>query len=348
MADTTTNVVVITESREEEVAPRSWEAQRANLEDRMNRIETRLEENNSKLQENNSYLEKLVNLMSAKEGEQSPATQQMMNQVILDTPVRRDGKQPMHITVIDEKEKYPFKANEPGILSTKPSINLGEPSYGKDCMQQEKNYLYGGSGTFIPRPKIELQLFDGNNLRGWVKKCHQCKLRQLNYMEEGEELQEEAETEHKEDQLEKGDLEISINALTGSTWYSTLRIRGFIKGKPLSILVDSGSTHSFIIPRWAKEGMEVVQTNPLAITVANGEQLYSTTKSNLLTWKMQGHSFTHNFRVLRMGGSDMVLGVDWMKQCSPIMMDFKNMTLSFQVDDQKIILQGGEKLQKSS
>ncbi|KAK8475063.1 hypothetical protein V6N11_070892 [Hibiscus sabdariffa] len=101
MAETTTNVVVITESKKEEVVPRSWEAQGANLEDRMNKIETRLEENNSKLQENNSYLEKLVNLMSAKEGEQSPATQQLLNQVVLDTPVRRDGKH-MHVTVIDE------------------------------------------------------------------------------------------------------------------------------------------------------------------------------------------------------------------------------------------------------
>ncbi|KAL4340432.1 hypothetical protein GQ457_08G019370 [Hibiscus cannabinus] len=43
-----------------------------------------------------------------------------------------------------------------------------------------------------------------------------------------------------------------------------------------------------------------------------------------------------------MGGSDMVLGVDWMRKFSPIIMDFKEMTLSFQKDGQQIELQGGE------
>ncbi|KAE8677721.1 UPF0603 protein [Hibiscus syriacus] len=55
----------------------------------------------------------------------------------------------------------------------------------------------------------------------------------------------------------------------------------------------------------------------------------STAKSNKMSWKMQGYEFQHDFRVLSLGGSDMVLGVDWMKEFSPILMDFKAKTLSF-------------------
>ncbi|KAL4319829.1 hypothetical protein GQ457_18G007350 [Hibiscus cannabinus] len=149
---------------------------------------------------------------------------------------------------------------------------------------------------------------------------HQCKIKQLNSMEEDEQavfledtnLQEI--TEQNIDKLVDEELEISINALTGSVGHITLRIQGTIKGKPLSILVDSGSTHSFINPGWAK-GVEVISTSPLVITAGQ--------------W------------VLCMGGSDMVLGVDWMRKYSPISMDFNLMTLSFQLEGKLIILKGG-------
>ncbi|KAL4281537.1 hypothetical protein GQ457_03G002250 [Hibiscus cannabinus] len=538
MAKTTAAITGNTEvSKETETTPKGWEEHRAEMEDRMTNIESRFEETASKLDKNNSLLEKMIRMLAEKEEEQSPASEKK------------------NISQIDE----------PGILAAKPdkpfrvnNMHLGEHSSGTENLKQEKDNFVsqmGSSGNFIPRPKIELPFFEGQNPRGWIKKCqkyfsifaipehqkieiasmylngkaetwfdgyimqkyrltwqeftadlchrfcdktfsdvveefnkivqkgsveeyqerfeelqplmlqqnsqlsegyfvssfisglkeelkhkvkvlepksvfdaarqaklyelameietkkqkyvsknitysnqsslqkvytppqnqpqrpiapnqnnktalveyrrthnlcfrcgerfspgHQCKVKQLNSMEEGEdqaeeEPQEEGNTET-ECQVEGDNLEISMNALTGNTGYSTLRIQGIVKGKPLNILIDSGSTHSFIIPRWAKEGLEVVQTNPLTITVANGEKLYSTAMSKLLSWKMQGYNFEHDFRVLQMGGSDMVLGVDWMKNYSPIVMDFKEMTLSFQHEGKAIILQGGQRIQK--
>ena len=56
---------------------------------------------------------------------------------------------------------------------------------------------------------------------------------------------------------------------------------------------------------------------------------------------MQGHFFVHDLRVLQMGGSDMVLGVDWMKKYSPLIFDFNEMTLSFTKEGKQIKLKGG-------
>ena len=111
--------------------------------------------------------------------------------------------------------------------------------------------------------------------------------------------------------------------------HSILRIQGNIKGKPIHVLVDSGSTHSFIVPRWAKDGVELLHTKPLSITVANGEKLYSTAKCQQLEWLMQGHTFIHDLKVLPMGGSDMVLGVDWMKKFNPLTFDFNDLSMTF-------------------
>ncbi|KAL4289531.1 hypothetical protein GQ457_14G023340 [Hibiscus cannabinus] len=107
-------------------------------------------------------------------------------------------------------------------------------------------------------------------------------------------------------------------------------------------LMEYRRTHNLCFKcGWAKEGVEVISTTPLIITVANGEKLYSTAKAKQLHWKMQGYQFQHDFRVLSMGGSDMVLGVDWMKKYSPVSMDFNEMTLSFYRDSELISLKGG-------
>ncbi|KAL4339801.1 hypothetical protein GQ457_08G022490 [Hibiscus cannabinus] len=206
--------------------------------------------------------------------------------------------------------------------------------------------------TFAPRPKQSLLDFRrSNNL---CFKCgekfapgHQCKQKHLNMMEKLDPLMEMVDQELNEQPSDATEgvpteqLEISINALTGCVGSSTIRIPGSIKGKSLSILIDTGSTHSFTTTGWAKEGVELLQTHPLSITVANGEKLLSTAISKKLLWKMQGHCFEHDFRVLHLGGSDMVLRVDWMRKYSPITMDFNMMTLKFSKDDQVITLQGG-------
>ncbi|XP_039027637.1 uncharacterized protein LOC120161466 [Hibiscus syriacus] len=172
---------------------------------------------------------------------------------------------------------------------------------------------------------------------------HQCKSRNLNMMTEEENtIPTEIVPIDSDQQLvqEEENLEISMNAITGCISHNTLRIQGTIQGKPLNILIDSGSTHSFLTPEWVDAGFQVLTPCPLAITVANGKQLYSSARCNKVEWQMQGHSFIHDFRLLKLGGSDMVLGVDWMKLFSPILMDFNQMTMSFQHQGENIVIQG--------
>ena len=114
-----------------------------------------------------------------------------------------------------------------------------------------------------------------------------------------------------------------------------------MKGKFINVLIDNGSTHSFVTPRLAKEGTKLIHTKPLSITVANGDKLFSNAKCRNLEWMMQGHLFSHDLRVLLIRGNDMVLDVDWMKVYSPLVLDFTEMSVSFQKDGQQVILKGG-------
>lgn len=55
---------------------------------------------------------------------------------------------------------------------------------------------------------------------------------------------------------------------------------------------------------------------------------------------MQHHSFKFDFRILEMGSYNVILGVDWMKTCNPVLFDFEAYTISFKRDGKGVVLQG--------
>ncbi|OMO79271.1 reverse transcriptase [Corchorus capsularis] len=71
------------------------------------------------------------------------------------------------------------------------------------------------------------------------------------------------------------DAEISIHAITGTPSSRTMWIRGSLEGYPLLILIDSGSTHSFLDSTLARElNLPIEYKEELRVMVANGERVY--------------------------------------------------------------------------
>ncbi|XP_039068452.1 uncharacterized protein LOC120214696 [Hibiscus syriacus] len=427
----------------EETLPSWWVEQKAELEGRIQTLE-------DGMTENRGYLQRILQLVNqAAEEKDSPQSERSQSSAA-EKQNKGECKQPCLVTVPSEHEKYTFKPNEPGILAAKP-VEFTSPLPFNPKVQEENimgssseikvdsKGLFRSYGPILPRPKLELHMFNGSNPRGWkhrvtwhefeadlchrfcdrnysdiieefnklmqkdsvedfisglkeelkhkVKvlepknlseayrqaklyelaneiegkkykspskffsytlsnsqqnsgnrsllpkpvppnsnpkqnlldyrrannlcfKCgekfvlgHQCKVRQLNCMEEDEPTDSaeqdltEGENREVEDQAKEA-LEIFINVITRNVGHTTLRIQGFIKGKPINVLIDSGITHSFITPQWAKEGVELVHTQPLVISVANGDKLFSTAKSNKVSWKMHGYDFQHDFSVI--------------------------------------------------
>ena len=72
---------------------------------------------------------------------------------------------------------------------------------------------------------------------------------------------------------------------------------------------------------------------------------------------MQGHDFTIDLRILKLGDCYIVLGVDWMKTVSLLIFDFNKLAVTFELEGKKLTLTGsleigeckmitGKKLQK--
>ncbi|WVZ21116.1 hypothetical protein V8G54_008438 [Vigna mungo] len=97
------------------------------------------------------------------------------------------------------------------------------------------------------------------------------------------------------------------------------------------IFVDGGSTHNFIQEAMANFlGLSRSPISVLKVIVGSGEVLPCT----------EGHNFKVELYIFGMIGSDIVLGAQWLKQLSPILMDYQNLTKQFNHPNGLIVLKG--------
>jgi hypothetical protein len=134
---------------------------------------------------------------------------------------------------------------------------------------------------------------------------------------------------------------ISLNALTGFSTPQTLKIIGYIKHMKVIILVDSGSTHNFIHCCIAqKVNCYIYVVNNFQIMIANGGSIKCGGRwENVCLQIGEYHMKSHMFSI-DMGGCDIVLGVEWVRNLGPILMDFKELTVQFNQEGQQYKFQG--------
>ncbi|WVZ16528.1 hypothetical protein V8G54_009510 [Vigna mungo] len=143
--------------------------------------------------------------------------------------------------------------------------------------------------------------------------------------------------------------QISLHALSGTGAPETLRVTGHIAHHPIRVLVDGGSTHNFIQKEVATRlGLAQSPTAPLKVLFGSGEELACTQVCPSMELLIQGHSFHIALYVLDMGGSDVVLGAQWLKQLGPILMDYQALTMKFVFNQSLIELKGDSGPQPTS
>ncbi|XP_027160631.1 uncharacterized protein LOC113761725 [Coffea eugenioides] len=173
---------------------------------------------------------------------------------------------------------------------------------------------------------------------------HQCKYRHLNLI-----LEEDEETEFLDAIGEQDEqtghpgqsVDISLHALTASIKRKTLKLQGVLKGQTVSILVDTGSTNSFLNAALL-ETMELrtASMTPLKATIADGTTISSELFCPHVTWSIQGYNFNFPLIVMGLGTWDLILGVDWMVQYSPITFDFQQLMIKLSEEGGEMVLEG--------
>ena len=149
-------------------------------------------------------------------------------------------------------------------------------------------------------------------------KNHKCNFRGSQIFTVEVEGYDEDESENEVPELEEGadvaliSIEpfISFNALTGKQTFQTMRVIGMLGDTKVHILIDSGSTHNFLDIATAKKIRCTFQeTEPQAITVADGNHIACQHKYTQFHWRMNKKDFEGEVLLIPLGGCDMVLGI---------------------------------------
>jgi hypothetical protein len=95
---------------------------------------------------------------------------------------------------------------------------------------------------------------------------------------------------------------LSINAMAGTDEGQAIKIRALLKNKAMLILLDSGSSHSFVSRNLLdKVGITPQPMTPRVVKVANGETLVTDSYVPKLELWTQGYTLQHDMMVLDFG-----------------------------------------------
>ncbi|XP_027122021.1 uncharacterized protein [Coffea arabica] len=80
--------------------------------------------------------------------------------------------------------------------------------------------------------------------------------------------------------------------------------------------------------------------SPFTVTLADGTDITNGATSPSVTWLIQNYQFKFDLKVIELRGWDIILGVDWMCQYSPIMFDFHTLSVALSDRGSLLHLQG--------
>ena len=139
---------------------------------------------------------------------------------------------------------------------------------------------------------------------------------------------------------------LSCNAMNGTSGLATLHLKAFLQGLEIQILIDGGSSDSFIPPRIAKFLKVPIEPAPgFKVMVGNFETMQVEGYIPKLEIKMQGHKvkIPHVY-VLHVAGGDLVLGTTWLRTLKAHIVDYDASLMKFWHDGQYITIQGEQTL----
>lgn len=136
-------------------------------------------------------------------------------------------------------------------------------------------------------------------------------------------------------------MELSLSAIEGTTCGHTIQMAGHLAEHSVIMLIDSGSSSSFISKQVADLVRRWTQlSRPIQIRVANGTFLQCTHEIQNCPVTIQGHQFYINLKILPLQCYDLILGIDWLSHHSPMSVDWKQKWLAFSYQGQQIHLHG--------
>ncbi|KAJ4953446.1 hypothetical protein NE237_030278 [Protea cynaroides] len=136
---------------------------------------------------------------------------------------------------------------------------------------------------------------------------------------------------------------ISLHALMGVLTPQTMQVEAKIADTPITVLIDSGSTHNFPFLNEdiaCATRLPIESGPPMRVMIASGEKLNSIGLCRQVTLYLLNSPFQVDFVLLSLDGCDAVLGAQWLQTLGPIIWNVRNMEMKFRRGMKTFTLQG--------
>jgi hypothetical protein len=176
-------------------------------------------------------------------------------------------------------------------------------------------------------------------------KGHKCGDKKLFYIdcEEEEEQEQEPSQDENVGEISSEELNptISCNALAGTNTPQTLKIEGYIKKKKVIVLIHSGSTHNFIHYKLDKAlDCFIYPVLEFQVMIAIGGTINCSRKFHKINLTMGEYVMNSQMIAIPMGGSDVILGVQWLQSFGTMAFNFQELFMKFSLEGKEIELRG--------
>ena len=107
---------------------------------------------------------------------------------------------------------------------------------------------------------------------------------------------------------------MSLNSVAGLTMPRTMKMKGMIGAQVEVCLIDLGATHNFVSTEIvSKMNLLVTKTGAYGVTMGTGDSVKGEGLCCSVAQHLQGIDIVNDFLSLRLGSSDVILGVQWLE-----------------------------------
>eukprot|EP00253_Pinus_taeda_P002438 PITA_02438 len=234
------------------------------------------------------------------------------------------------ITAQYSRPNFPTKGRPPQAHTTTQTLKVQKVSPQEMAERRKQGLCYYCDEKYSPGHKCK------------EPKFFQIDATDYSSTEEDPPLEEqEAIEEDNQKEIVSDDPVISLNALAGISSPQTLKIRGFLKHRPVIVLIDSGSTHNFIHQKIAEAAHCFVRAvSNFQVQIVDGGTMKCEGRCENVKLQMGDYQLKTHMFAIHMGGCDIVLGAEWLRTIGPITMDFQELYMSFKQNNSTHILCG--------
>ncbi|XP_024030016.1 uncharacterized protein LOC112094120 [Morus notabilis] len=237
-----------------------------------------------------------------------------------------------------------------GSRTTNNSVAIGRPS-GNSEKAAVSN---GGAAPYRRLTDAEIRT---KKEKGLCYRCdgkysfrHRCPNRELQVLLV---LEKEEVAEEQEEGAEPGDdeevVELSLNSVVGLTSPKTMKLKGVLRGKEVTVLIDSGATYNFIsVDLVRKMELTVDKIGDYGVVMGTGLSVKGEGVCRGIVVSLQDIEIVEDFLPLELGSSDIILGIQWLETLGVMTVNWRSLTMKFMVGNRQVTLKGDPGMNRTS